>query len=313
LYTDILSHLKKLNNARQYALNKFRDVFKRSEYNKGYVYNGDDFNDIKTDADDHKLIENCGCIDKVIDIDWCIGFLISLVPLILFTFLIFKNDLELINFNYGPTKRMLEIINGFKSHAHLTAHAHRSGDHVRDSLCGLVGKIIEEITSFAVTEIESLVSQLAIKLEKFILSVKLFDDILDTVEDGGKVILNVFTVSWRIMEKLLVLIIPILNSVLFLIGAFVNGVKSREGDNDEKENLNLLSNTISRLICILAIYNIVSILMLEQLMGTIKNINLFIFYFEVDIGLMSSYSIISSGANLLGLGAIYVSTMYPLR
>ena len=115
------------------------------------------------------------------------------------------------------------------------------------------------------------------------------------------------------MEKILVLMIPIINTFLFLLGSYVAGIHRRITDEEEKNNLLHLTDTIQRMIMILAIYNIVSILMIEQLLSTIRHINLFIFYFDVEIGVMSSYGIISSGANLLGLGAIYVSSMYPLR
>lgn len=258
------------------------------------------------------LVENGGCVEAWFDVDWLQSAIIS-APVFVFVYFIFVQNLEWITFTYGPTGDFIKIVQGFDSHAHLLAHSHRTKEDFEAFTCGLVGKAIEEAISFAITTLADAISDLANRMEQFLESIALFQSIMTGIEDAGHIIADIFDDTWRLAEKLLVMFVPMINTMLFLLGSVVSArMKRFEKASEEYENLNYLLNTIFSIIGLLAIYNITLILMAQELFKTINQINMFVFYFRARVGLLSTYALISSGLNLLGLFSLYIGNMYPL-
>lgn len=258
-----------------------------------------------------KLIENGGPCNNYLDVNWCQGFFISSLCF-LFIFFIFVQNLNLIDFRYGPSGDMIKIMEGFDSHAHVLAHSKRSKDDVEAFTCGLVGKALEKIIDFAIDVIKNGLESIVEHLENLLESIKIIKEVMSAVEHTGSFLVEIFDETWRTAEKLLVMIIPFVNTFLFALGAYISAKKNRIPDTETKEDLVQIESMIFKAIGVLAIHNIVFILMLQQLFSSVKEINLFLFYFEAKIGIMSTYALISSGLNLLGLMNIYISNMYPL-
>lgn len=261
------------------------------------------------------LVENGGLVEKWIDVDWLQSFIIN-IPVVILMIIIVRDNLEFVQFTFKPTGDMIKIVQGFESHAHLLAHSKRTTDDFDAFTCGIVGKAIEEVISFAVNLLKDSVTAVADKLESFVESISVFQSLLNTIEHVGHFLIDALGDTWHLAEKALVMVVPLLNTLLFLIGSVLQGRKNylqKNQRSEESEDIGMIVDVIYRTITVLAVYNITLILMVQQTFATIKHINLFLFVFEAKVGILSTYALISSGLNLLGVLSLYISSMYKLK
>lgn len=260
------------------------------------------------------LVENGGLVEKWIDVDWLQAFVIN-IPVIIFLVIIIRDNLEFVKFTFTPSSDMIKIVQGFDSHAHILAHSKRTNDDIDAFTCGIVGEAIKELINFAIDILQDGVVSVADKLEKFLVSVTVFQELLSTIEDAGHFLLDVMGETWHLAEKFLAMAVPVINTFLFLVGSLVAGRQKYLEKNkraEESVDMEMIVNIINRTITVLALYNITIILMVQQTFATIKHINLFLFVFEAKVGVLSTYALISSGLNLLGVFSLYISSMYNL-
>lgn len=238
-----------------------------------------------------------------IDSGWWQAFIIS-APVIIMFYYAYVNDLQFLNYQYGPSGPLLKAVNAFHGHPTMLQESTHIDDWVNEnSLCGLVGKAIESIIGFVINEVASITKEILSTLETFADSVLHFSDIITTFEDAGKKVLHIFDESWKFFEKTLVLIVPLFTTILILLVTFII-------PRTTKEHKEEATRTIRQIILIGIYYNVALMVMMQQLFSTISNMNLHVFYFEFKAGPLMPLGMIATGLNALSLFSLYVENVY---
>jgi hypothetical protein len=238
-----------------------------------------------------------------IDNGWLQAFVIS-SPIIILFFLSYHYDWKFLNVQYGPSGPLLKVVNAFHGHTNLMRDTQHTSEWVdENSLCGLVGKGIEAAIKEVIRDLSTFLENVGEKLERFIEAVFHFSDIISKFEDAGKKAIRILDETWDIMEKTLVLIVPLLVTVmLFVITTFLPHSK-----NEHKEEV---QRTAKQLALIGIYYNVALMVMMQQLFSTVSNMNLHVFYFEFSAGPLMPIGFIASGLNALSLFSLYVESIY---
>lgn len=241
-----------------------------------------------------------------IDNGWLQAFIISSPILILFS-LSYHYDWKFINFRYGPSGPLLSVTNSFHGHTNLIRDVDHSKDWVdENSLCGLIGKAIEAAIGAVLTDIGQFIVNVGKKLETMIDGVLHFSAIISEFENEGRKVVHVIEDTWGILEKTLVLIVPLMVVVLlFLTTIFLPRVKKDERDEVQR--------TAKQLTLIGIYYNIALMVMIQQLFSTVSNLKLHVFYFEFHAGPLLPIGFIASGLNALSLFSLYVESIYRVE
>lgn len=247
-------------------------------------------------------------IFNYVDQAWFEAFLLSL-PVFVLLYYSIVNEYDLFNYYFGPTERFLKFIAALRPHATVHAHASEGGDTIREGLCGLVGKGIKAAANAVISELETIFKAIEHKLASFLDAIDDFVGLTNVFDKLGRVVLAVFSDTWRIVEYILTLGIPVMNTVLFATVAVIKSYYVRQGrESDAKE----IENYFATIIEMLVYYNVVLILLLQQLFNVLGNGDFEIIHFGLNHGKLL---VVGAGAlllNGLSIASIFVSQLYPL-
>ena len=245
-------------------------------------------------------------IYDIVDNGWLQAFIISF-PVLFFILASYHYEWVFTVVNYGPSGTLLSVVSSFHGHTNIIQDATTIKDDSTEGLCGLIGKGVEILTKEILKDIEIGADFLVRRLELFVDSVFHLSSVITGFKDAGKVGVDILDSVWTIAEKSIVLIIPTCVTLLMLVAVLglpkITDIETRK--STEK--------TVKQMVLMGIYYNVILIVMMQQLFATISNINLYLFYFQFDPGFLVTLGYIASGLNAMSLFSLYVQNMYPVE
>lgn len=241
-----------------------------------------------------------------IDMGWFTAFVISSAVPVFFV-MSYYYEWSFVNMQYGPSGPLLKVVNSFHSHTNILQDVQNHHSYVKEnSLCGLIGKAVSSVITFAVKELDVVVENVANKTVVFAESVFHFSDIISKFETFGRKSFDVLDDTWELVEKAVTLIVPLMCSLIMLIMSFaaprLNGTGKEE-----------VERTAKQLILIGVYYNVAMLVMMQQLFSTISNLKLHVFYFEFKSGTLVAVGFIATALNAMSLFSLFVNKIYKVE
>lgn len=238
------------------------------------------------------------------------GFLQALIissPVVVLFFMAYHYDWKFVSYHYGPSGPLLKIVNSFHGHTNIAQETNNMNEWVNEnSLCGIVGKAIESSIHLVINEVSTFTENVITKLDKFVDGIIHFSDIISKFENSGKKLVNVIDATWVIMEKTLVLIVPLLSTILLFVTTLVLPRTSTEYKEEG-------ASIVKQILLIGIYYNVVMIVMMQQLFSTVSNMELHVLYFEFKPGPLMAIGLVASGLNMMSLVSLYVEKVYKVE
>jgi hypothetical protein len=298
--TPIRKLLRTIKDNTRYRLRKFLGI--KSAYKPGELED----QGIELTA----LVENGGWFENYFDLNWLNAFMIS-APVFIIVWIVYANDIEFISFAYGPSKMFLKVLSSFQTHTDVHHHHEGLFHEIDNGICGLIGHAIEGAIGSIINGIKDVAKDIFEKLEHFFEVIFHFEEIVNTFENAGKVLIEIFDDVWRQTEKLIVLIIPIICTFLMLFAAFIKSYGNRNGEY--KEDVQNAMDIIYSGILVFTYYNLLFIILMQQIFKCVHSVDIKIVYFELVPGKLMFYGMLASLLNLMSMFSLYVSEMYSLR
>ena len=229
---------------------------------------------------------------------WVQALVISL-PVLALAFIAWKEDLRFLELRYGPDGEMLGLVDSLHTHTDLRSSVDETHEFVdENSLCGLVGLAVQKALKFAVREIQVVFEDLLADISQFTESVTHIAALISSFEELGKKAADVGGDVWHLMEKVLLLGAPLISTVLMGVPLFTR----------DKE----LRAAIKQVVIVGVYYNVVLLVMMQQLFGTLESLKVDLFYYEFRAGPLMYVALSASALNAMSVFSLYVDSIYQL-
>jgi hypothetical protein len=241
------------------------------------------------------------------DKSWLQAFFISSINIALLIIGI-AYSYKFMDFRYGPTDEFLNFISSL--HAHATTHTSADSMHqeTESGLCGLVGMAVGAAINEIQQELTVVFEAITKSMGHFIEVIGDFLGVAKLFNQIGRISLVAVEDLWGSFEVVFTMAVPVINTLLLFAGSFIKGYHDRRGTESDHAMSAILS-----LIKTLTYSNVMALVMITQLMTSVKSIDLYLFYIEFAAGPMFYLGVLGTALNILSVASIGLDEAYPLK